>query len=117
MDLNRYCLALDLINDPEKIVQYEEYHKKVWPEILESIELSGIHSMEIYRVENRLFMIIEAREDFSFEEKDRLDQDNPKVHEWERTMWKYQQAIPNSKPGEKWRLMNKIFEFKTVDFK
>jgi L-rhamnose mutarotase len=32
------------------------------------------------------------------------------VQEWEELMWKYQQAIPGAKPGEKWVLMNKIFE-------
>ncbi len=39
-----------------------------------------------------------------------MDGRNPKVQEWEQLMWKYQQAIPNSKPGEKWRMMEKIFE-------
>jgi len=32
------------------------------------------------------------------------------VQEWEKLMWKYQQALPKAKPGEKWVLMNKIFE-------
>jgi L-rhamnose mutarotase len=107
----RYCLALDLKNEPQLIAEYEEYHKAVWPEILESIRDSGIESMEIYRVENRLFMIIEAGKDFSFESKAEQDKSNPQVQEWEELMWKYQQAIPNSKPGEKWRLMDRIFEF------
>ncbi|WP_315824690.1 hypothetical protein [Paraflavitalea speifideaquila] len=25
-------------------------------------------------------------------------------------MWQYQQALPSAKPGEKWLLMNKIFD-------
>ena len=40
----RYCLALDLVNEEEKIAEYEAYHKKVWPEIIESIISSGIQS-------------------------------------------------------------------------
>ena len=107
----RYCLALDLKNDPQLIAEYESYHKAVWPEILKSIKDSGIESMEIYRVENRLFMIIEAGEGFSFESKAAKDKNSPKVQEWEELMWKYQQAIPNSNPGEKWRLMDRIFNF------
>ena len=113
MDLKRYYLALDLKNEPDRIAEYERYHQEVWPEVLESIGLSGIHSMEIYRVENRLFMIIEASEDFSFDEKEKLDRNNKKVQDWEKLMWKYQQALPNSKSGEKWRLMKKIFDFKS----
>ena len=33
----RYCFALDLKNDETLIAEYEEYHQRVWPEILESI--------------------------------------------------------------------------------
>jgi L-rhamnose mutarotase len=105
----RYCLALDLINDAEKIAAYEAYHKNVWPEILDSIKESGIISMEIYSVENRLFMIMETDDSFSFERKSISDAQNPKVQEWENLMWNYQQALPFAKAGEKWMLMNKIF--------
>ncbi len=47
---------------------------------------------------------------FSFEKKNAMDNANPKVQEWENLMWKYQQALPVAKPGEKWVLMNKIFD-------
>lgn len=108
----RYCLALDLIPDEQLIVEYEEMHRKVWPEIMESITSSGIENMEIYRTGNRLFMIMEVNELFSFEKKGAMDATNEKVQEWERLMWKYQQAIPGAKPGEKWIMMNKIFDLK-----
>lgn len=108
--MKRYCLALDLTDDPTLIAEYELYHKNVWPEILKSIKDAGIEKMEIYRTGNRLFMIMEATDDFSFEKKAAMDAANEKVQQWEQRMWKYQQAIPGSKPGEKWRLMEKIFE-------
>lgn len=107
--MKRYCLALDLINDPELIKDYERYHQAVWPEILDSITNSGIDNMEIYRIENRLFMIMEVNDQFSFEAKGKADANNAKVQEWETLMWKYQQALPFAKPGEKWLLMDKIF--------
>ena len=47
--MKRYCLALDLVNDPALITEYEAYHQKVWPEILQSIKTSGIENLEIYR--------------------------------------------------------------------
>ncbi len=108
--LKRYCLALDLKPDAALIAEYEAYHRKVWPEILQSIKEAGIVNLEIYRIENRLFMILEANENFSFEKKKQIDDNNPKVQEWEALMWKYQQALPMIPPGEKWILMNKIFE-------
>ncbi|HEU4632553.1 MAG TPA: L-rhamnose mutarotase [Flavisolibacter sp.] len=106
----RYCLTLNLKNDPALIRQYEEYHKAVWPEIIASIKDSGISHMEIYRFADRLFMIMEVSEAFSFEEKQKADQQNPKVQEWEELMWNYQEALPGAKEGEKWMMMDKIFE-------
>ena len=44
------------------------------------------------------------------ESKAAADAANPKVQEWEELMWKYQQAIPGTKAGEKWVLMDQIFE-------
>lgn len=107
--MKRYTLALDLKDDEKLIRAYEAYHRQVWPEILESIQSSGIHHMEIYRTGNRLFMIMEVRDDFSFAAKAAADKNNPKVQEWETLMWRYQQALPHAKPGEKWVLMDKIF--------
>jgi len=109
----KYCLALDLVNDSKLIKEYDKYHKSVWPEVLKSIKKSGINKMEIYRVKNRLFMIIETRLDFSFENKRKIDKKNKKVLKWEKIMSKYQQKIPNSKPDEKWSLMKKIFKYET----
>ena len=107
--MKRYCLALDLKDDATLIQEYEEYHQQVWPEILKSIRDPGIQQMEIYRINNRLFMIIEANDDFRFDLKAEMDKANKKVQEWEQLMWKYQQAIPGGKSGEKWRLMERIF--------
>lgn len=106
----RYCLALDLKDDQQLIAEYEKYHRQVWPEILKSIRDAGIKELEIYRTGNRLFMIMEVNQQFSFEKKAEMDAANAKVGEWEDLMWKYQQALPTAKPGEKWVLMDRIFK-------
>jgi len=110
MALQQFCLALDLIEDEALIAQYKAHHQAVWPEVLKSIKVGGIHLLNIYCVGNRLFMIIEADESFSFEKKAAIDAGNEKVQEWEELMWKFQQALPWAKPGQKWMLMDKIFE-------
>lgn len=107
--MKRFCLALDLKPDAALIAEYEMHHRNVWPEIIQSIQDSGILHLDIYRLENRLFMILEAEDDFSFEQKNALDAANPRVQTWEQLMWQYQQAIPGAQPGEKWRLMERIF--------
>src|SRR5688572_29455927 len=93
--MKRYCLAVDLIDDPELITEYENRHKNenAWPAITKSIRDSGITNMEIYRTGNRLFMIMETDESFSFERKATMDDANPKVQEWEQLMWKFQQPL------------------------
>ena len=107
---HRYCFALDLKEEAHLIREYEACHEKVWPEILESIKNSGIEQMEIYRTGNRLFMIMKVNDVFSFDAKEKADATNEKVQLWEELMWKYQQALPFAKPGEKWVMMNKIFD-------
>ena len=106
----RYCLTLDLKPDAALIAEYEKYHEVVWPEIKKSISDSGITNMEIYRFGNRLFMIMETHESFSFEKKRTMDAGNEKVQEWETLMWNYQQPVKGALNGEKWVLMSKIFQ-------
>jgi L-rhamnose mutarotase len=105
----RYCLALDLQPDAALIAEYEQWHREVWPGIKASILGSGITDMQIWRLENRLFMIMETNDHFSFPKKAAADAANAEVQRWEELMWKYQLAIPGGRPGEKWRLMDKIF--------
>src|SRR5215510_4659303 len=101
----RYCLALDLKDDPKLIAEYRRYYEKIWPEITKSIRDAGIVNMEIYLLGTRMFMIMEVNETFSFEAKARADQEDPKVREWEELMWRFQKPLPNAKPGEKWMPM------------
>jgi L-rhamnose mutarotase len=105
----RYCLTLDLKDDPNLITTYKRYHESIWPEITKSIKDSGIEDMEIYLFGNRLFMIMQVTDSFSFAAKADADRNDPKVQEWETLMWKFQQPLPQAKPGEKWMLMENIF--------
>lgn len=106
----RYCLTLDLKDDPKLIAEYKKHHERIWPEITQSIRDAGIEDVEIYRLGTRMFMVMEVSETFSFEDKARADRNNPKVQEWEQLMWQFQQPVPQSKPGEKWMLMERIFK-------
>ncbi len=109
----RYCFTLDLKDDPRLIAEYRKYHEKIWPEITKSIKDAGIEDLEIYLLGTRMFMIMEVNESFSFEAKTKMDQQNPKVQEWEDLMWKYQRALPQARPGEKWMLMEQIFKLES----
>jgi L-rhamnose mutarotase len=107
----RHCLALDLRDDPALIERYEAWHAPgaVPPAVIRSIRDAGILAMEIWRVESRLFMIMEVGPDFSPEAKAAADMGSKDVQAWERLMWEFQQPLPSAADGEKWIAMRRIF--------
>jgi L-rhamnose mutarotase len=111
MKRRRYCLTLDLKDDPELIREYRRHHQAVWPEVTDSLRQAGILDLELYLLDTRLVMILEVEDRFSFAEKAEIDRGNPKVREWEHLMWNFQKPLPRAKPGEKWILMESIYKF------
>ena len=109
----RFCFTLDLKDDPKLIAEYKRHHERIWPEITQSLKGAGIEDLEIYLLGTRMFMMMEVGPEFSFEAKAKADQANPKVDEWEKLMWKFQQPLPQAKPGEKWLPMEKIFSLQS----
>lgn len=106
----RLCRALDLKNDPQLITEYEQYHETIWLEVLEHIKSIGVEDMQIWRIGNRLFMIMEVN-DFYDEEKAMLESKNNLINQkWEELMWKYQIRTPWTIQSEKWTDMKKIFD-------
>ncbi len=108
--MQRFILALDLKNDEALIAEYERYHEKIPLEIEKSIRDAGVLREDIYRVGNRLVMVLETTDAFSLQKKSKMDAENPHVQAWEKLMLQFQQALPQAKEGEKWLLMNQIFE-------
>jgi len=106
----RHVLALDLKNDPALIAEYERYHEAVWPAVLQSLHDAGITDMAIYRVENRLVLVLDGTDAFGLDRKADMDAANPDVQAWETLMWRYQQALPTARPGQKWVPMEKVFQ-------
>ncbi|MBR8536683.1 L-rhamnose mutarotase [Carboxylicivirga sediminis] len=107
--LQRVCLTLDLVNDPNLISEYKKYHRpaNTWEVIIEGIRNAGIEIMDIYNVDNRLFMICEFPSELSLVECWRKMADAPKQDEWAELMAKFQQALPGHKL--EWVEMERIF--------
>lgn len=93
----RRCYALDLVNDAELITAYEKRHQpgNVWPEILSDMKDRGIVSMEIWRCDDRLFMITEN--DPTHPAQKEIP---PLVQQWEAEMDHYQCRLPGSAENE-----------------
>ena len=112
--MKTYCLALDLHDDPARIAEYKWYHQEenIWPEVIENIKGQGILTEQVYLLGTRLVMVLQTTDNFSFEAKAAADHANLKMQEWETLMWQYQKALPQARPGEKWVMMEKVFEIK-----
>jgi L-rhamnose mutarotase len=108
--MRRYCLALDLKSDSTLMQRYIEHHRNVWPEVQASIRNAGIRNMQIYRRDDRLFMIMEVDDTFSFEHKAAIDRNDARVQEWEALMGSFQKPLSSAAPDEKWVLMDCIFD-------
>ena len=107
----RHCLALDLRDDLALIDRYEAWHRPgdVPAAVLRSIRDADIVEMEIWRVDARLFMIMEVGPNFSPEAKASADMASKDVQAWERLMSWFQAPLPDTEPGEKWRPLQRIF--------
>ena len=111
MNSKRLFFALDFKDYERLIAEYENYHKSnvIWPEILAGIKQCNILEMDIYRVSNRLLMVLETNEEFDlardFERMGTL----PKQKEWAELMLNFQQRLPFAKEDEHWVLMKQIF--------
>jgi L-rhamnose mutarotase len=110
--MQRLCFALDLKDDPQLIAQYKKWHEPGGPPpaVTQSLRDAGIVSLEIYLCGNRLFMVLEADETFSLENKARADAANRDVCAWERLMWSFQQPLPWAREGEKWLPAHRIYD-------
>lgn len=108
--MKRYCQTLKLRDNKELIAQYVEEHKHVWPEIEAGIREVGILDMQIYILDNTLFMIVDTIDDFDWEKDNARLVTLPRQAEWEAYMSRFQQADENATSAEKWQLMERIFK-------
>jgi L-rhamnose mutarotase len=101
---------LDLRDDPALIEEYEACHRKVWPEVLEHLRVHGIRELEIFRLGTRLVMVMDTDDAvFDAARMATAERDNPRIHEWEALMWRFQAPTPWTPDGRKWTPMQSIF--------
>jgi len=109
--VKRYCQTMDLQSDEQLIKRYREAHDKqhFWKEIGEGIKQVGILEMEIYIVDNHLFMIVETPLDFNWDEAMARLATLPRQQEWEDFVAAFQNCKEGATSDEKWRMMERMF--------
>jgi L-rhamnose mutarotase len=109
MSGQRYCLALDLIDDETSIGEYQQLHQRIWPAVAEHLRGQQVQDMQIWRLGTRLFMVMDTGPGFSFERLDEAALANPEVQAWETLMWRFQTPTPWTASGGKWQPMAQVF--------
>ncbi|MBN1481133.1 L-rhamnose mutarotase [candidate division KSB1 bacterium] len=108
----RYCKTLKLRDDPALIEEYKKVHARgaVWPEITRGMKDVGIIDMEIYIAGTRLFMIMDTTPDFQHDTAMAKLATLPGQAKWEAHVAKFQKTGTETSAGEKWQLLQRIFE-------
>ena len=107
--ITRTVLAVDLNGPASSIDAYKAYHRRVWPEVLASLRLAGIHRMDIFLLGRRLVMILETGDpDFRRCFAAHVAS-SPRVAEWEALMRSLQTPPPGAPPGDWWTQMEPVF--------
>ena len=112
VETKRFCMTLELKDDPDLIKEYESWHmaENIWKEIPKGIREVGILDSEIYRSGTTLFMILTVPADFDFEVQMGKLAGLPRQSEREDFMTKYQESKPGDSSADKWAKMKRVFK-------
>ena len=112
MKYKRYCKALKLENDTRLIEEYKKVHARgaAWSEITQGMLDVGIIDMEIYILDNQLFMIMDTLIDFNHDEAMKELATKPRQSEWETYVSRFQKTSAEASADEKWQVMEKIYK-------
>jgi L-rhamnose mutarotase len=103
-------LTVNLIHDARAIKAYCEYHRAVWPEVIQSLRDVGVLNMDIHLLGRQLIMVLEMRDGVDYRRAFAAHRSSsPRVAEWERLMKSLQEPSPDARPGEWWAAMESVF--------
>ena len=108
--MTRHVLTLNLRDDPAVIETYLDYHRRVWPEVLDSLLAAGVERMDIHRLGRRLVMIFDLADGLELRSALATHMaSSPRVAEWERLMKSLQEPVPDAAERDWWAPMERVF--------
>jgi len=110
--LKTFAQTIDLVDDPDRIEEYDLHHASVWPEVLHGLRSIGVRRMRIWRTGPRLFMTFDAPDDFDPARDYQTYTDDPRCRAWDDLMRPYQRRIPTADPTDDgwWTAMDLVFD-------
>jgi L-rhamnose mutarotase len=110
--MRRYCQLIRL--RPERREEYIEYHKKVWPTVLATIDACNIRNYSIYLHDDLLVAYFEYHGS-DYEADMRKMAADSETQRWWSIMDPMQQPLPDIQPGGKWLEIPEVFHFDGSD--
>ena len=109
--VKRFCQIMELKDDAELIRRYCQAHDEEHfrPEILAGMREVGILEMEVYILGNKIVMIVDAPEDFSWDDAMARLATLPGQQDWEEYVAQFQNCDANATSDKKWKMMSRIF--------
>ena len=108
--MKSFAQALDLKDSQEIVDTYRNFHRKVWPEVIEGLKAVGITNMKIFLKGRRLFMYLEAQDDFDVTRDFGRYMNSARAQEWDTIMRDFQMPVPGAASGEWWSRMEEVFD-------
>ena len=108
--MKSFAMALNLKDDAETIRVYKEYHRAVWPEVLQGLRDVGISKMKIFLLGRRMFMYFEAGDDFDPTRDFQQYQSTERAREWETLMRGLQERVDEAGSDDWWAPMEEVFD-------
>lgn len=109
--VKRYCQIIEIEDDEKLIDGYIKCHsaEESWKEVRDGIKAVGILEMELYIYGNKVIMIVEAPEDFDWDEAMNKLSTLERQAEWEEYVSRFQGCSSDATSAQKWNLMKRIF--------
>ncbi|NWK98368.1 L-rhamnose mutarotase [Sphingobium lactosutens] len=111
-EIVRRCFVVDLVDDPESIARYREWHKPGGPPraVTDAIRADGVNDLQIWVVGDRMVMIMEQDDTLAADcaAKAARDAANPDVQAWDALMRTFQRPLPFA-PDITWVEMQRIY--------
>jgi len=108
--MKRYGMTLMLKDGEEIVDRYKEYHRHAWPEVIDRLREVGIVNMRIYLLGRRMFMYMEAVDEFEPERDFPKLNELPRYREWDELMRTLQERAPEARADEWWASMEEVFD-------
>ncbi len=104
--MKRYGMVLGI--KPDKIEEYKELHRAVWPEVLKTIKECNISNYSIYLKDNYLFSYFEYSGDDFDADMAKMAAD-PATQKWWNICMPLQEPLKSRGEREWWANMEEVF--------